>query len=651
MIKSKCSVFCVRSAATATMVGVVMAIIVAWAQAAPGAPDEDLHIPRGRPIASYYNLTDGSGFLWDFNSYGSVQEGTQYSYSSGMMLLVGDKAFRSNTAWANEDGTEFELGPTPMGGLTVHRRIRVYDDLPLARWLDILTNNSSREISTRVTYRTGLRYGLSETITSSGDAAWSPDDWWVVTATARPGTPSLLHVVCDERSEIRPDVIANTRQIMLTYDLKVPPQQTVVLCHFESQNRSQDDHMETIEEFSLHDLLKDLPADLRARILNFRADVGLGAVSLNRSEKSDVVVLNSGDVIYGTIGNEQFVVEAFFDTLTMPAGRVIGMAVDPEQTTVRTALTDGQIVCGKLVGESLSVTLSTGGQMDVPLSMVQQWSYRIDEDRPAMGGFTESAVLLQTGDLLIIDADDLSLAFRTTDGVVPLTAADLQELRLADSPSSAHEATLINGTTLVGLLDESQLTLSLAMGKEVTVRREMIRLMRIAAEAEPDSSLTQITMTNGSVLMGSLVDKRIPFRAEFGGGGFTTKDVRSIEMSSTHLGRAKILLWDETVLRGEMTATHVDFQIVPGPTLTIATAHIASIVRPQATPRDELQETVTKHVARLGAESYTDREAASESLKELGGTIIPLLQEHLSADDPEVRRRVAEIIEHLMKQR
>jgi len=643
------SVSCGLAPAAAILAGVVLAA-GASGQATASRNQADLHIPAGRSVSFNHYLTDGEGFRWDFNAYGSVNEGTNYCYSSGMMLRAGDNVFRTGSAWSDQDGDEFEIGPAQLAGLTVHRRIRVYTDRPMARWLDIFTNTGAREVTTAVTYVVSCRYGVGSVQTSSGDGRFDAGDSWFITSPQQQGIPSLLHIVCDSDSQLRPDVVIRGGNVTWTYRLTVPAGQSVVLCHFESQNNSQAAHERTIEAFNLRKLLADVSGELRGRIANLRAGAGVGDVYLTRNDRTDTVTLNSGDVIYGTITNEQFVVEAFFDTLTLPAEGIIGMEADPDEHAVfRTVLTDGQVVCGKVVEGEIGVTLSTGGQLAVPLSTVAQWAFRLDDRRPELGHFNGTAVALWTGDLLAIDAKDLELPFRTAHGTVSLSAEDLLELRL-EGVGAGQRATLLNGSRLTGLLEPDELTLSLALGKTITVRREKIRLLRLADALKPDASLTTITLANGDTLLGSLTDEQVPFASDFGGGQWAVTDVRSIKASPTHLGRARVLLWDGTTVRGEMTAEHVRFHVEPGPELNVPAAQIVSIVRAQAVPREQLLAEVAELVARLGAESYTDRESASEALKQMSPTIVPLLRDYLDTDDPEVQRRLQEIIDHLGRQ-
>jgi hypothetical protein len=38
-----------------------------------------LHIPQGKSVNFTYNMTDGAGFRWDIQYYGTVGQGTNYA--------------------------------------------------------------------------------------------------------------------------------------------------------------------------------------------------------------------------------------------------------------------------------------------------------------------------------------------------------------------------------------------------------------------------------------------------------------------------------------------------------------------------------------------------------------------------------------------
>jgi hypothetical protein len=103
-------------------------------------------------------------------------------------------------------------------------------------------------------------------------------------------------------------------------------------------------------------------------------------------------------------------------------------------------------------------------------------------------------------------------------------------------------------------------------------------------------------------------------------------------------------MWNGTVHKGRLGQTEIAFQIVPGPKLSLHTEQVVSIARPKPLPPEKTRRLVEELIGRLGAESYRDRQEATERLMQLQG-IRSLLEEHLNHSDPEVRQRIEEILD------
>jgi HEAT repeat protein len=101
------------------------------------------------------------------------------------------------------------------------------------------------------------------------------------------------------------------------------------------------------------------------------------------------------------------------------------------------------------------------------------------------------------------------------------------------------------------------------------------------------------------------------------------------------------------MLRGQLDIKDMNVQVTPGPALTISTAQMVSIEQSTSLPTDEAIKKAEQLIARLGAESYLDREKATEDLGKLGDSVMPVLKKHLQDKDPEVRQRILRVIEKL----
>ncbi|MCD6304210.1 MAG: hypothetical protein J7M21_04530, partial [Planctomycetes bacterium] len=339
-----------------------------------------LHIPQQRAVGFNYVLNDGAGYRWDIQYYGSVGQGTNYAYAGGLYLKInGSSVHSSGRGWANAAGDEVEIGPYSRGGLRVYRRIKVFRDRGLARWLDIFENPSGAAVTVNARIYTNTNWSIAQQVYDGGKGQFGEKDCAFVTQTQGGSAPAVLHYVCGKRSKLRPTVSVRGNQISVSYNLTIPAGKTVVLCYFESQNNSMAKLVKLMKTFRPYRAMKDLSPAVRRLIVNMPAGGDLDGIELDRIASADIVVNKNGDPLYGTIRNEKFVVETLFGRMTIPAGQVIGMAsAGNDDGRVRILLTGGQIVAGRPPADaSVVLEMPSGGVLRVPISEVRQCAYRI----------------------------------------------------------------------------------------------------------------------------------------------------------------------------------------------------------------------------------------------------------------------------------
>lgn len=631
-------------------------IMVANGPVAPGgggraASDKTgLHIPQGRNVNFTYTLTDGGGYRWDIQYYGTIGQGTNYAFSGGLYLQInGSSVHSSGRGWINEAGDEVEIGPYSRSNVNIYRRIKIYKDRGLARWLDIFENPTGSEITLNVRVYSCTNYSIQQTATSTGGAQFGEKDFAFVTKTQGNNSPAVMYYVCGERSKVRPTVNTQSNQVYVNYRVKIPANGTSVLCYFVSQNNSMEELKGLMKSLRPYKALRDLPASVRKLLVNMPVGSGLGNVELNRIESADTVITAKGDPLFGTIKNKAFPLKTLFGPMDLPAEKVVGMAMAPgEKRQFRVLLTGGQVIAGALpADEKLNLAITTGGELKVPFKDIQQTSFRISKQRPDEAPFAAPMMFLRTGDQVLFDGGQLALRLTTRHGTVPLRAGDLLSITMDNPGNGLHRVSFINGSQLAGLIEPATIPLKLALGPKLDVPRNLIAEAHFAEEDKPNDRLDGVKLTNGDVLFGKLMTKKITIRTEYGPVALTPETIKSISFSRSHLGRASVVTWDGTSPRGQITPEVLTFKIEPGPTIELYAGQCEQIIRTQTDPPNFVLEKVQKLIAQLGAESYKDRQAASDALVELGKGIVPLLRKHLNDSDPEVRQRLQDVIEKL----
>jgi hypothetical protein len=630
------------------------------AGAATGTPPDGttgkggLHLPRDKRVNFNYELTDGGGFRWDIQYYGNVGQGTNYAYSSGVYSQVSGNNISSNgTGFVSKDGDEVEIGPYQINQMRCYRRVKVYKDAPLARWIDIFENTSGQEQTIQVQVTTNLNNTVGRTDTSSGGSDFGEKDWAFITEQAAGGpanAPSVAHIVCDQRSKLRPTVQISGNSIYVRYSVTVPASGVACICYFESQNNSIEAQKKTLAGFRSYKYLKDLAPAVRKLILNMSSGSGgPQGIDLERLEESDLIMQVNGDPLKGVIKNNEFIVTTFYGKMTLPAKEVVGMVAGVgEDEPFRAVLVDGQVICGMTPpDQKVQLDLPSGGTLNVPIEKVSQWSYKISKERPDETVQKAALLVLRTGDRLGFDPKSLKLSFRTQHGNVSLDPSQLLEINLDNAGNGVHRATFINGSTLAGFLEPDKLDLQVKLGPKLQISRDVVSQIRFASDEKEDAALSQVQLSNGDELLGELAEEKLKVATEYGELEVKPANIRSMSFSPVHLGRVVMELWDGTIIRGQLTQQELAWQIVPGPKISVSICQFTKLVRAHSQPPGQLKEQVEKLIGQLGAESYLDRQKATEDLTKMGKAILPLLQSHLKDNDPEIRQRVADIIEAL----
>lgn len=206
----------------------------------PLNPDDDV-----QPVTLPIFLTDGDGFFWDIVSTGTIINGSHDAFDGGLQLFVGGSSFLgSSNAILGKGGREVIIGPLSMVGLQVTRKIFVPSDDGFARFLEVIENPGTAEITVPVRLFTNLGSDFSTVVvaTSSGDLTFTTIDDFLVTDDDFDGfgDPTIIHAFSGPEALIEPaSVFQNFDSVSFTFDVTIPAGMVVGILHYASQNPNQ----------------------------------------------------------------------------------------------------------------------------------------------------------------------------------------------------------------------------------------------------------------------------------------------------------------------------------------------------------------------------------------------------------------------------
>jgi len=623
---------------TKDLFAITVSAVLLAAAGAPGA-ERGIHISKGRPVSSNWNMTDGAGFRWDiYVNHGQVNDGTNDAYDGGMQLQVNGSTFNVRSPGRlSADGREIEIGPWPSGSVNVSRRIYVDPTVGYCRWIDIFANTSSQARTLTLRYYSNVGAAVQMTYTTGGKADLRPQDWGIVTSGSVGGSrPAIVHVFAGRNAKVRPQFqySRNSDNLFYHHTLKIPPKRTVALCLIEAQRRPYAAAQKFLKEFRMAQALKKVPPALRRIIVNMRGGVlTLGSLELPRNEKFDLVVQPGGNELLGSIGNQRYVIETFYGEVTLAADRIVGLHVPAGAGgLVRLGLTDGQVVVGRLLSSPIRIKLANGSEMSLALDKIDTAAYRFSGARPEEIAFDRPMVVLRSGQQLFFRQADADWTFHTQYGRVKLTPGDLKSIVMDTPDGGLHRAVFRNGSVLSGLLACRDLNVGLDLGGTLEVGRQMVREFAFPAGQWDGPEAARMFLRNDDVFVGRIADDTL--KVDTGTEQVTVRvaEIAQVVMPpDPPVGRVRLRLRDGSAVEGRLLAEAVAFQITPGPKLPVYVGHISEIVCPQAKPATGEEK----------GDKKTPATAPVESARQRAHRIAGELAERASSANAEAKERKA----------
>jgi len=558
--------------------------------AVAAAADKAIHIPAGRSVGWNWYVTDGAGFRWDINSYGTVNDGTNDAYDGGMQLQVNGSTYSwSASGRLNKAGNEVEIGPWSRGAVKIYRRIYVDKKGGYCRWVDIFENTAASAQTLTIRYYSNMGGSTRYVYSTHGKEALTDKDWGCVTAysTGSTSRPCVVHIWATKGTKPadkpRFQYSKNNDSIYYHQTLKIPARRTVALCMFQAQRRPYSAAQKFLKDFRPDREIQKMPPALRRLLVNMGGiTLTLGALELQRHEKHDLAVLRNGDELLGTIKNPTFVIEAFYGKLELPAEKIIGISASTTgDSHVQVGLVDGQVLAGRFVNAPLVFHRDNGDKLALPMARLKTAAFRLSPERPSEIPVRSPAIVLRSGQQLFFSTDDLDATFHTEYGDLKLNPGDLRNIHFDTAGGGLHRAVFRNGSVLSGLLETEQLSLGLSLGPKLNIPRHLAQRLAFPGAVHDTAKLATLTLRNEDVLYGRILDESLTVQTRVGNVVGTPATIQSMTFKPGLVGPVQMKLHNGDRTSGKLLAETITFQVEPGPKLSIFVGHITEIRCPK----------------------------------------------------------------------
>ncbi|MCD4823797.1 MAG: hypothetical protein K8S55_04270 [Phycisphaerae bacterium] len=551
---------------------------IAWAKPPSFIPT------GGRTVSFNWSCNDGAGYRWDISSNGGVNDGSNDAYDGGMMLRINNSQFyaRNNRGVLDKTKREITIGPWNQNNqVTVYRRIYVAPKMGYCRWIDIFLNKTNAPQTVTVKYYTDGN--ANQYYTTLGKASPQSKDWGIFAGDGQNNSrPAVLHFYATKQAKVRPQVRVSNDKLFYTFSLKIPAGKARALCFFEAQRRNYAAAKKEFKKFPLAKEIRKIPRDLRKIIVNMPgATMSIGGLELTRNKKHDIVVLKDDNEIFGIIQNPKYVIQTIYGKLELPAARVVGLQAPSTDNHVQLGLADGQVVAGKLLNAPLTIQLSNGKEMSLPLHKINCASYKISPERPEEIAAAKPLLILRSGEHVFFDTSSLGYEFLTEQGRCKLSPDDIRQIQLDISEGGMHLVEFRNGSMLSGLLLDDKLNIPLALGPKLKTRRHGIKQIFFPGVKKENADNASVLLRNENLLNGVILNKTLTVRTSRGDVDLKPAEISEIGRVENAAGQITVKMHNDSTLVGKLVTETIELQLTPNLKLPIFSRHITKITFPQ----------------------------------------------------------------------
>jgi hypothetical protein len=162
------------------------------------------------------------------------------------------------------------------------------------------------------------------------------------------------------------------------------------------------------------------------------------------------------------------------------------------------------------------------------------------------------------------------------------------------------------------------------------------------ARADVDPNLPQVHLRSGDTISGHFRQETIELACADGNIRIPLADLRLLTRQDPDSKEFVAWAWGRPAKRGKPLTEHLVIELAPGAEASVSFSAISGVT--VASPPAKLTERVNALIAKLGADTFSEREAASQELASMGEEIRTLLERALDNPDSEVRARIDELL-------
>lgn len=615
------------------------------------AADQTVNLPYMQP--------DKDGNQWMVHFYGYLQQqGNMPVYSStGVLTLNGNSTTgRMPQRSAKIDGKtgELILENLPVGTFTVTRRFLFNKDDGYVRIIDVIKNSQNRDQQVQMALTANSNYGVQSGQTLPDPKKKTQNYAWIGQTQANNRAMVEIFNGLGAKTPFSVDYQPGNSQVMANLSATIPAGKEIALMHIHATANSAAEGQDFVKKFKDSKAMKDIPPNVRKLIVNFSAgSTYYGDYEMLRGELFDIVEMRTGDQFRGNLKDASFNISTFYGPVSIPADKVLSIisigSVRPRQLVFTS---DGDVLGGTLDKDKISLELSDGQLMEIPLAQIGRVGYRKHPGEVDDPTYDKPFVLMCTGERIAIQMPKDPISVHTRFGPMKLQPEALTAIIFQNEENPVHEIRMNDGTRLAGLVDSVMLEAKLASSDQ-TIKFPLTSAARLQLKnetSEGDEPTAELKLSNEELLVGSLVGK-LKLDTGFSLLTLEADGIKSLAKIKESPADVQVTLWDETSFRGQLQDPEVTCDTKGGLEVKVPIALLEEYTQPSPRPSSAMVAKIKELATALNADDWKDRQKAQEKLVSMGNIAASVLKELRPTQPEEAQSRIDQILAAMDKKK
>lgn len=640
--------------------------------------------PEALVPANMQPQTDDKGNQWSLSNYGFLQNTGNSFFNNILMLHVNGQQFYNYQPQMTSDGKEFVLhAQQPLMGLQITRRVRLLEKEGIMRYVDVFQNPGTASITATAEYRNNFSSPLKSVVTDRGvlnPGTLAKGETGVVISSKQNAQRAVAFVLGPPHGGLRPSFSQRGQyECHFSFALTVPPGQSVSLAYAAAivpppPEKDPAALGKLFKSVAAAKFLKSIRREELALLANFAVSVGaepaaflssqgVGSLDLERG-KSDVLALGDKTRLTGTASSTTFSVTTPMGAVTVPFENVAAVTGGARAAgSAKIFLRDGQVFSGEVKAEDFRFAMPSGARVDLDLGSLDRLVRAPAAEEGKWDKDTVAMLVTYQGAQLALAAGDARFECTTPWGPLSFTLDDLKWFAPSDEGLVGHLVEFKDGSRFFGFMSGPPVTAPTRLFGPQTFSTAQLRGVVTAAAlakgrtgAEEDEGLSRphLVLAGNQLLPGQIEAESLDILTGSKIVQVPPSGIRSLRNVSEEVATGElegnsppfeIELWGGGVMVGQLREPVLGVRVRDA-LWRVPAGDIVEFNNPAPRLSDEVRLRITGLLRDLGSEDWEKREAASQSLAELGFLARPLLEECLkTTPDPEVRHRVEKLLD------